>query len=166
MTGRGEGGRAPLPPGGLQALEQALPNGRRAVPHAGFCPSPPPHASPPSAPATRQAGRISAEARVEETLAASDPWGVRPLLSILILSPYLLTLTITQVCEKGKKENSCSFFLPAGWAPVVSRGSCAGGCLRDSGGSRVCGPERSLLSSLLPFLEGTHGAQGPRVPGS
>lgn len=144
QRGEGEGGRALLPSGGLQALEWALPEWPAAVPHARVCPSPPPHASPPGQ------TRLRAEGRVEETLAASDPWGVRPLLSILILSPYLLTLTITQVCVKGKKKTASVSSCQRGGLRG-EQGSCAGGRLRDSGGSRVCGPERPFCPSCFRF---------------
>lgn len=72
------------------------------------------------------------------------PAGVCPLLSIFILSPYLLTLTITQVCEKGKKKTASVSSRRRGGLRG-QQGGCAGGRLRDSdGGSRVCGPERPL----------------------
>lgn len=82
--------------------------------------------------------------------------------SIVILSPYLLTLTITtQVCEKGKKKK------PVSSASKGMRGSW------QSAEPLYVAPELALdahVSELqcsilrFAFCKGTHTCTGPRVP--
>lgn len=91
-----------------------LAKGRYFVP--GFCPksSLPSIAAVCFLPTGAKATCISPQRAVfEKTLAALDPIGCLTIyiFSNVILSPYLLTLTITtQVCEKQNKKKKASFF--------------------------------------------------------